>query len=600
MLTAYPLPTLDKLGAVVPPDIDIDKTAADWIAAFASSVESCDVTSIVSLFVDESHWRDMLALTWDFRSIHGAAAIRKLLTDRLASAGVAKITIKPQTPALQTPAPDLAWISIMFDFETHIGLCSGIVRLVPTSAGAWKAHCMYTNLEDLKGHPELIGALRDESPNHGKWATERARSLAFENEDPVVLIIGGGHSGLEVAARLKYLGVRTLVVEKDARIGDNWRNRYDGLCLHNPVWFDHLAYLPFPPTWPMYTPAHKLGNWLEFYAEALELDVWTSSAVSSARKNQFGVWDIIVDRAGMQCVLRARHLIFATGIGDGLAQIPSYPGMNIFKGQILHSTQHKRAADHAGKKVVIIGACTSAHDIAADCYEHAVDVTIHQRSSTYVMSQKNGWNRMLRPLYWEGGPPTEIADRFNASFPHLMGIELNRRMVQVIAEDDKDTLNGLRNVGFKLNMGTMDAGLPISTLDRGGGFYLDVGASQMIIDGKIKLKSDSPLLAFTETGLKFEDGSELPADVVLFATGLGDVRNIVRKVCGDAIGDACKRILGLDAEGEVYGVWRDVGVHGLWYMMGNLTLSRFHSKHLALQIKAMEEGLFGERYSAAE
>jgi len=413
-----------------------------------------------------------------------------------------------------------------------------------------------------------------------------------------VLIIGGGHSGLEVAARLKYLGVRTLVVEKNARIGDNWRNRYEALCLHDPVWYDHMAYLPFPPTWPVFTPAHKFANWLEHYAEALELDVWTSSDVQHAQKNQSGSWDITVDRAGTQRVLRVRHLIFATGIGDGVGQIPSFPGMNTFKGQILHSTQHQRAADHEGKKVAIIGAGNSAHDIAVDYYEHGVDVTICQRGSTHVLSQKKGLSRMMYPIYGEDGPPTELADRINASFPYLMRIELSRRLVQVIEEDDKETLDGLRKVGFKLNRGMMEAGMLISTLVRGGGYYIDVGASRMIIDGKIKLKNDSAIVALTETGLKFEDGSELSADVIICATGLGDVRNIVRKVCGDTIADACKRILGLDSEGEIYGVFRDMGVPGLWYMMGNLALSRFHSKHLALQIMAMEEGLFGERYCA--
>jgi len=344
----------------------------------------------------------------------------------------------------------------------------------------------------------------------------------------------------------------------------------------------------------------KVGNWLEHYAEALELDVWTSSNVRSARKNSSGTWDIVVDRAGNERTLTVHHLIFATGLGAGEGHVPSYPGMDTFKGQILHSLHHKRAADHAGKKVVVVGACTSAHDIAVDYYEHGVDVTMYQRSSTYVFSTKNGWNRIMRPAYWEGGPPVDVSDRLNASFPHFMAVNLNKRVMNQIAEDDKEVLDGLRKCGFKLNWGIMDAGFALTAWERAGGYYIDVGGSQMIIDGKIKLKNDSQISTFTETGLKFENGSELPADVVVFATGLGDARNAVRRLCGDEVGDACKPIWGLNSEGEINGAWRDLGVPGLWYMIGNFALCRFHSKHVALQIKAMEEGVFGERYSAVD
>ncbi|KAF7368295.1 Flavin-containing monooxygenase [Mycena venus] len=600
MMQVPELPTLDRLNATVPEDLDVHKVAATWIESFASFVEAGNVDGIVGLFIEVSHWRDMLALTWDFRTFIGAPSIRKFLSDRLPTVKLTNIRLREGSPALLRPYPDIAWISVVFDFETDIGLGSGIVRLVPTANDGWKAHCMYTNLDDLKGFPEQIGSLRNHAPNHGKWESERQRATAFENEDPVVLIIGGGHSGLDVAARLKALGIRALVVERNARIGDNWRNRYQALCLHDPVWYDHMPYLPFPPTWPVYTPALKLGNWLEHYAEVMELDVWTSSTVNSARPNDAGTWDVVITTDGSERRFKVKHVVFATGLGGGEGKLPTYPGMDVFKGQILHSTQHKRATDHAGKKVVVVGACTSAHDIATDYYEHGVDVTIYQRSSSYVLSTKNGWARIMRPVYWEGGPPTELADRLNASFPHLMSIQLNQRLAKIIAEDDKDILEGLRKRGFRLNMGTMDAGFSLSAWDRAGGYYIDVGASQLIIDGKIKLKNDSQISEFTETGLKFENGDEMPVDVVVFATGLGDARDGVRKVCGDAVGDKCKKIWGLNEEGEINGAWRDLGVPGLWYMIGNLALCRFHSKHVALQIKAMEEGLLGERYSAAD
>ncbi|KAF7323963.1 Flavin-containing monooxygenase [Mycena kentingensis (nom. inval.)] len=622
-LKAYPLPTLDSLGVssqAVPDAVDANAVATEWLASFATALHDKPQTLVETLFIPNCNWRDILALTWDFRSLHGPA-IQTMLDDRLSVAGIVQESVKltPGSATLLRPYPDIAWINALYTFRTSLGLCSGVFRLVPTPAGQWKAHCMYTNLDDLASFPELVGPLRNPAPNHGKWVSGRAAALqAYETENPVVLVIGAGHSGLDLGARLKALGVRTLLVERNARIGDNWRNRYEALCLHDPVWYEHMPYLPFPSTWPVYAPAMKLANWLESYVDALELDVWTSATIISARPNATGSdWSVVVSRPNVpDHTFAVKHVVFASGFGDASASIPTYPGMvghlplfitvphaltvaqNSFKGEILHSTQHKRALDHAGKKVVVIGACTAAHDIASDYYEHGIDVTIYQRSSTYVMSTKNGWNHIMRPLYWEGGPPSDVADRLVASFPRFMAVDLNRRQAQLIAEDDKEILEGLKRVGFRVNMGVMDAGANINVWSRGGGYYIDVGASQLIIDGKIKLKNDSQFESFTQTGLKFENGSELEADVVVFATGLGDAREGIRKLCGDAVADRCPPIWGLDAEGEINGAWRDLGSKGLWYMMGNLALSRFHSKHLALQIKAMEEGIWdGTRYS---
>jgi hypothetical protein len=148
----------------------------------------------------------------------------------------------------------------------------------------------------------------------------------------------------------------------------------------------------------------------------------------------------------------------------------------------------------------------------------------------------------------------------------------------------------------------------------------DVGASQLIIDGKIKLKNDAQISNFTKKGLEFADGSTLDADVVVFATGLGEARDPMRKIIGPEAGAHLKEIWGLDSEGEIKGAWRDIGLPRLWCMIGNFALCRFHSKHVALraflhvyydrstradsmttEIKAIEEGLFDEkRYSLEE
>ena len=264
--TEAPLPTLSKLGdPIIPADLDAAKIAAEWISSFANFAENGDINGILSLILDSQfssnvlkpapsnnvhlnhsstgiavYWRDVFALTWDLRTFEGTPKIKKFLIARLGQSKVMSNIQLQKGAQLLKPYPDLAWIQFFFSFETPVGLCSGIVRLVPfstpaTEGAVWKGHSIFTHLDDLKGFPEKIGALRNAQHNHGKWEAECEGEARFEDKDPVVLIVGGGHSGLAVAARLKALDVPALVIEKNGRIGDNWRTRYEALCLQDPV-----------------------------------------------------------------------------------------------------------------------------------------------------------------------------------------------------------------------------------------------------------------------------------------------------------------------------------------------------------------------------
>lgn len=592
------LPTLDRLQATIPEDLDVRKEAEEWLQLFEASVKSQDIEAFDQLFVEDAYFRDILAMTWDFRTFEGIQEIKVFLKDRLAEVKPRSFKLDKSFVSLEQPYPDLAWIQAMFTFETEVGLASGVFRLVPLAGGQWKAHTVFTNLEDLKGFPEKKGILRNNEPNHGKWLEKRRVEREFEGREPTALVIGGGQSGLDIAARLKLLDVSTLVIEKFPRVGDMWRNRYAALCLHDPVWYDHMPYLPFPPTWPVWTPALKLADWLESYAHTLELDVWTSSTVTSVSKDSSGeIWNVTVKRAdGTERVFHPKHVVFATGVTGGDPKMPAFVGAEDFEGKILHSSQHEKALDHAGKKVVVLGACTSGHDICADFYDSGIDITMIQRGETYIMSTKEGMPRQFG-IYTEDGPPTDIADRLSASFPNKLLKLVNQRVTKDIAQVDAKLLYDLKKCGFRTTLGEDDSGFLLLAFSKAGGYYLDVGASQMIIDGKIKLKNDSAIERLTKTGIKFQDGSELPADVIVCATGFGDARDPIRKIVGDEIINQCKPLWGLDEEAELNGVWRDTGVKNLWSMMGNLALCRFHSKHLALQIKAIETGVFGARYS---
>lgn len=231
------LPTLDRLNAQVPSNLDSKAVLTAWFGLFAKATQSADTSAISNLFLEDALWRDMLALTWEFRTFDGTKKIIQFLKDTHPIAKPSNFTLRTNSIELKRPYPDIAWIEAIFDFDITVGKGSGVVHLVPTNSSGtiWKAYLLYTNLEELKGFPERTGELRDSVPNHGKWPAKRQREIEFLDVEPAVVIIGAGQSGLETAARLKLLDVPALVVDRQARIGDQWRGRYEALCLHDPV-----------------------------------------------------------------------------------------------------------------------------------------------------------------------------------------------------------------------------------------------------------------------------------------------------------------------------------------------------------------------------
>ena len=368
--------------------------------------------------------------------------------------------------------------------------------------------------------------------------------------------------------------------------------------LHDPVWYDHLPYVPFPPHWPIFTPKDKLAEWFEAYAKLLELNVWTQTNLESASwdgsKRQ---WTVNLERKKAdgtteKRTLHPRHVIQATG-HSGEMSFPQINGMEGFKGdRLCHSSQFKGANSNSkGKKAIVVGCCNSGHDIAQDFYEHGYDVTIVQRSSTYVMSSKAGLDVLLGGLYEEGGPDTEDADLIFMSIPNAMLKRLHVDATKEIKKRDAELLAGLERAGFKLDDGPDEAGFFMKYFQRGGGYYIDVGASQLIIDGKIKVKQGQEITEVKPHGLLFTDGTELEADEIVFATGYQNMRGTARKIFGDEIADQLNAVWGFDNEGELRTMWRKTGHPGFWFFGGNLALCRYFSRMLALQIKAMEEGI---------
>lgn len=394
------------------------------------------------------------------------------------------------------------------------------------------------------------------------------------------------------------LNVPALVVDREARVGDSWRRRYGRLVLHDPVWYDHMPYLPFPDYWPIFTPKDKLAGFLEAYVDIMELNVWTGTEpISSAWDDSTKQWTVTLERANGSSggpekrVIHPRHIIQATG-HSGKKHFPVIEGMETFGGRLCHSSDFSGATPGSGgRRAIVVGSCNSGLDIAQDFQANGYDVTVVQRSSTCVISSKSITEIALRGVYHEGGPPTEVADLMAWSLPMAITKSQHIRVVAIQNAADSDMLRGLQAAGFKVDMGPHGSGLLPKYFQRGGGYYIDVGAAKQIADGEIKVKQGQEIVKVLPDGLEFADGSRLAADEIIFATGYENMRTQTRAIFGDEVADRVGDVWGCDGEGELRTIWRRSGHPGLWLMGGNLAMCRYFSRVLALQIKALVEGI---------
>lgn len=572
------------------------QTFTTWLGDFGSAMESGTAERVLTTLAPGCWWRDLLALSWDLGTYHGSEPISGLLDRHLGSARTASFAPDTAFGPVDATA-DNGTITGFFTFETATAWCRGAVTLSKVD-GVWRAASVMTGVEDLKGQERALGTRRPTGPRHlpgarssHNWKDQRAERVAFRDREPEVVVIGAGQGGLAVAANLGLMGIDTLVLERSERVGDGWRKRYHSLVLHDPVWADHLPYLPFPQSWPIYSAKDKIADWFEFYAEAMELNVWTEADMhESSYDRASGRWTLKVRTPEGERTLHPRDVILATGAAAEV-NLPDFPGRESFAGVSYHSSGHSSGGDWIGKTAVVIGACNSAHDIAQDLFESGAEVTMVQRSSTYIMSQEFGIPALFGANFVEGGPPTEYADLMASATPWPRVLELAVEGTKATAELDAELLASLDAVGFKRNDGPDGTGLMGYALARGGGYYIDVGCSSLIAERKVQLVQGSGLKEFTPTGVRLEDGRELEADLVVLATGYKNMRETARRIFGDEVADACPDVLGIGEDGEIGGLYRPTGAPGFWFMGGPLAWVRIYSKHLALQIAARQKGV---------
>jgi putative flavoprotein involved in K+ transport len=493
-------------------------------------------------------------------------------------------------------------IEAIFEFETTVGRGNGIVRLSPDAsnpAGDLRAWHFSTTLEELKGHEEKVGARRPSgaaySRNFGgdNWEDVRRKSRDYADRDPTVLVIGGAQAGLSIAARLRQLDVDTLVVEKWDRIGDSWRKRYHSLALHNSIHVNHLPYMPFPPTWPKYIPKDMLGNWFEFYADAMEINCWTGTEFVGGKWDEKAkCWEARLRRAdGSERVMRPRHLVFANGVSS-YPMIPELPGLSSFKGTVVHSEGFTNGAGWTGKNALIIGTGSSAHDIAQDLHSHGAKPTIVQRGSTTVVSIEP--SAKLNYALYDEGPPLEDCDLIGSAATPPQIIKAYQLAVQRMIALDKEMIEGLKGVGFKYDIGEDNTGHQMKYRRRGGGYNLDAGAAALMIKGELGLLQYDRIERFVADGALLKDGTTVPADLIVLATGYYPQQELVRRALGPEMAERVGRVWGIAKDGELANMFRRTPQEGLWFIAGSLTQCRIYSRYMALQIKASELGIIGE------
>jgi len=577
---------------------DVSVSAAHWLAQFEGALAHPEGGALQALFHPDSYWRDVLALSWNLQTSNGADAIVKELSALARRAAPRNFRIDPEraAPRRVTRAGTNA-VEAIFKFETAQGRGSGILRLIPdtSDANTPKAWTLLTALDELKGFEEPLGSRRPRGQSYSRdfrgpnWLDQRNAATAYADRDPVVLVVGGGQAGLSIAARCKQLQVDTLIVDREMRIGDNWRKRYHALTLHNQVQVNHLPYMPFPPNWPVYIPKDKLANWFETYVEAMELNFWTGTTFEGGTYDEAAQrWSVVLRRAdGSVRKMHPRHVVMATGV-SGIPNLPDIAGLKNFAGTTMHSSQYTDGEDWKGRKALVIGTGNSGHDIAQDLYSSGVDVTLFQRSSTLITNIEPS-AQLAYAAYNEG--TLEDNDLIATSMPLTLAKRSHVLMTEQSRKFDRELLDGLAQIGFKLDFGDGGTGWQFKYLTRGGGYYFNVGCSDLVVRGEIGLRQFSDVESFAAEGVRMKNGERLAADLIVLATGYKSQEYLVRKLFGEEIAARVGAIWGFGDGQELRSMYTRTGQAGLWFIAGSLAQCRINSKYLALQIKACEEGL---------
>lgn len=520
----------------IPDDVDYDFVADNAIGQL-NNLKPEDLT-------DNVIWRDLLALTHTLRTSNGRDTVSATLTKLCEEKSTSRFERTSSTPRFS----GLNWIDVDFTFETrHKDLkapAAGIASCLQCPDGAWRIWMLRTWLECFEGHGHP-----DEAQTRGDYRPGEVLGAA---------IIGGGQAGLAVAGRLQALGVSYVVFEKNERVGDIWRKRYDSLRVHTPK-----EYGPMPLGWrfpaeeDIMLPAKRMGDGHEAWVKEYNVNVPTGTEVVDARYNEAThIWTIETKSLHGEEFFRAKNLVLA--IGPGLTQPVSPPWAspsNItasgFKGDIFHASQWKSATPWTGKRGIVIGVANTGHDIGEDMANAGMETTMVQRGPTFVLPVE--WLHAAFAPDYHVGKLTKVADQEQVSIPNKIARDMTNGVVRGLIKTHSARFDALEDVGFKVDR---EGDLFSCLFERFGGHYIDHGGSARIAKGEIKVES-KPVKGLYADGLEFEDGSKIPADLIVLATGFShDFRAQAGRIIGTEAASKMDDFGGLDKEGEMRGFAR--------------------------------------------
>lgn len=588
-------------------------TISRWCEEFSAALNSSHLPAALSLFSpSQCYWRDLVCFTWNIYTAENISEISDLLVNCVFANNQHKFIWKAENCSETKVHQEKhsgemiteGWIS----FENNIVRGEGYIRL--RGSECWT---LLTSIKELKGFEEKAGMNRIQGVEHG---IKVGRKTWKENRDeefqsvgttirPFVVIIGGGQCGICLGARLKLLNVPYIIIDKNERAGDSWRNRYKNTTIHTPISFGHLPYIPFPKHWPNFLQKDQLADWYEMYTKVMELNYWNNTKCIKAEYNERKEeWRIELIRDSSAVTVYAAHLVIATG-NAGYPNIPQVNGKELFRGDILHSSEYKGPDQYKGKKCVVIGSNNSAHDICQSLYESgAGHVTMVQRSATTIARSDTLVDLFWNKLYPEDvaglaeGYNTEKYDLLSASWPYKLLKPIHYDICQQMKQRDKEYYKRLEDAGFMLDFGEDDTGLFMKVLRTASGYYIDIGATELVAERKIQLKSRVEMERITENGILFNDGSLIEADLIVFATGYKSMNRFVADLIGEEVAKKVGKCYGLGSNTyrdpgpwvrEQRNLWKPTLQEGLWFHAGNLAHNRIYSKYLALQLKARLE-----------
>lgn len=540
------------------------ESAQDWVTCFANAVENGDAADIASLFHPEGFWRDCVAVSGRICTAEGKDQIRSL---------AAKL------------CPD--------NRPRDIRLLSGVKREYGLITGEFSFR---TTSYSGTAHFRLLG---DQCFLLASFAEDLIAPVETPHTDGVdshTIIIGAGHAGLSLAARLQHLGIKATIYDAQDRPGDAWRNRYSALTLHDPTPFNHLPYCPFPKSWPDHAPKDRLADFLTDYARNLNLKAVPRTRCTHATFGD-GIWTVDLLSEGEARTVTCRNLVIATG-KFGTPYLPRFNGLDLFKGSVSHAAGFKDGSGYVGQKVTVIGTGNTGFDVSLDLARHGADVTIVQRSPISLISQR-AFSDMLFAQYPDGvgrsGQPNAIERAIHA-MPARLYLKSAAIAWQKACETDKDLHTRLTRAGLMLDDGFQGSGVFGQYHVGGTGFVIDQGAGDWIADGRIAMKTGN-VTAIDPHGLQLDTGVRVEADAIICATGYQPFNSVLTNLLGVEVARKIGPVWGVGHggrndpgpwTGEQRNVWTPTPMPGLWVHGGSLGVSRFYSQLLALQIAASE------------